>query len=81
MPLSLGAARVTAVLERRRPRADRGRRRACVAYLRLTGPVEEGDDVLVNVQARELGLGPAGSTSCTRTSLVGSSCRPSRGRT
>jgi Protein of unknown function (DUF3866) len=32
----------------------------CVAYLDLTGPVEEGDDVLVNVQARELGLGSGG---------------------
>jgi hypothetical protein len=32
----------------------------CVAYLDLTGPVEEGDDVLVNVQARELELGSGG---------------------
>jgi hypothetical protein len=32
----------------------------CVAYLALTGPVEEGDEVLVNVQARELGLGTGG---------------------
>ena len=32
----------------------------CVAYVDLTGPVEEGDDVLVNVQARELGLGSGG---------------------
>src|SRR2546423_7599162 len=32
----------------------------CVAYPRLTGPVEEGDDVLVNVQARELELGSGG---------------------
>ena len=32
----------------------------CVAYPRLTGPVEEGDDVIVNVQARELGLGSGG---------------------
>jgi hypothetical protein len=31
-----------------------------VAYPRLTGPVEEGDEVLVNVQARELGLGSGG---------------------
>lgn len=32
----------------------------CVAYPRLTGPVALGDDVLVNVQARELGLGSGG---------------------
>jgi hypothetical protein len=32
----------------------------CVAYPRLTGPVEVGDEVLVNVQARELGLGSGG---------------------
>jgi hypothetical protein len=32
----------------------------CVAYPRLTGPVEVGDDVVVNVQARELGLGSGG---------------------
>lgn len=33
---------------------------ACVAYPRLTGPVEEGDTVLVNDQARTLGLGSGG---------------------
>jgi hypothetical protein len=32
----------------------------CVAYVELTGPVEEGDDVLVNVQARKLSLGSGG---------------------
>lgn len=32
----------------------------CLAYPRLTGPVEVGDDVIVNVQARELGLGSGG---------------------
>jgi hypothetical protein len=32
----------------------------CIAYPRLTGPVEVGDEVLVNVQARELGLGSGG---------------------
>ena len=32
----------------------------CVAYPRLTGPVESGDDVLVNEQARLLGLGSGG---------------------
>jgi hypothetical protein len=33
---------------------------ACVAYPRLTGAVEVGDDVLVNEQARLLGLGSGG---------------------
>ena len=32
----------------------------CIAYPRVTGAVEVGDDVLVNVQARELGLGSGG---------------------
>ena len=32
----------------------------CVAYPRLTGPVEEGDTVLVNTRAVELGLGSGG---------------------
>ena len=32
----------------------------CVAYPGLTGPVALGDDVLVNVQAVELGLGTGG---------------------
>ena len=32
----------------------------CVAYPRLTGPVALGDDVIVNVQARELALGSGG---------------------
>ena len=32
----------------------------CIAYPRLTGPVAVGDDVVVNVQARELRLGSGG---------------------
>ena len=32
----------------------------CIAYSRVTGPVALGDDVLVNVQARELELGSGG---------------------
>jgi len=32
----------------------------CIAYPRLTGPVEVGDEVIVNIQARELGLGSGG---------------------
>ena len=34
--------------------------RPCIAYPRLTGPVAVGDEVLVNVQAVELGLGSGG---------------------
>src|SRR2546429_3439437 len=33
---------------------------ACVAYPALTGAVALGDEVVVNVQARELGLGSGG---------------------
>lgn len=61
MPLTLRRGVVTAVLETRpelvRVEVDGT---PCVAYPRLTGPVEQGDDVLVNVQARELGLGSGG---------------------
>jgi hypothetical protein len=61
MPLSLRRGRITAVRERH---ADVIRCEVdgvdCVAYPTVTGPVEEGDDVLVNVQARELGLGSGG---------------------
>lgn len=32
----------------------------CIAYPRITGPVTEGDSVLVNIQARALGLGSGG---------------------
>jgi hypothetical protein len=61
MPLSLRRGRVTAVTERDgglvRLEVDGVR---CVAYPRLTGEVEEGDDVLVNEQARLLELGSGG---------------------
>jgi hypothetical protein len=33
---------------------------SCLAYPRLTGPVELGDEVIVNTQARDLGLGSGG---------------------
>jgi len=61
VPLSLSRGFVTAILARE----DRLVRLEveglpCVAYPRLTGPVEIGDDVIVNVQARELGLGSGG---------------------
>src|SRR5438046_9735526 len=61
MPLSLRRGRVSAVVSRLdelvRLEVDGG---PCVAYPGVTGPVEEGDEVLVNVQARELGLGSGG---------------------
>jgi hypothetical protein len=61
MPLSLRRGSVTAIRERHeglvRLEVDGV---ACVAYPGLTGPVALGDDVLVNVQARELELGSGG---------------------
>jgi Protein of unknown function (DUF3866) len=61
MALSLRRGHVSRVVERH---ADFVRCEvdgvACVAYPSLTGPVDEGDEVLVNVQARELGLGSGG---------------------
>jgi hypothetical protein len=61
MPLSLRRGTVTAIVEEveglARIEVDG---LPCVAYPRLTGPVEVGDDVLVNVQARELELGSGG---------------------
>ncbi len=61
MALSLRRGRVTAVVERLpelvRCEVDDT---PCVAYPRLTGPVEEGDEVIVNIQARDLGLGSGG---------------------
>jgi uncharacterized protein DUF3866 len=61
MPLSLRRGVVTTVVEQveglARIEVDG---EPCVAYVELTGPVEVGDEVLVNVQARELGLGSGG---------------------
>src|ERR687893_203075 len=61
MPLSLRRGIVSAVVEEAegltRLEVDGV---ACVAYPRLTGPVQVGDEVVVNVQARELGLGSGG---------------------
>lgn len=61
MPVSLRRGTVTALVERH---AELMRIEVdgvpCVAYPHVTGPVELGDDVLVNVQARELGLGSGG---------------------
>ena len=59
--LTLRRGRVTAVVERREGLARLEVDGApCVAYPRQTGAVALGDDVLVNVQARELGLGSGG---------------------
>ena len=59
--LTLRRGRVTAVVERHeglaRLEVDGV---ACVAYPGQTGPVAVGDEVLVNVQARQLGLGSGG---------------------
>lgn len=61
MPPTLRRGTVTAVAERHdglvRLEVDGV---ACIAYPGLTGPVALGDDVVVNVQARELGLGSGG---------------------
>ena len=61
MPLSLRRGSVTAVVEEveglARIEVDG---EPCVAYPWLTGPVEVGDEVLVNVQARALALGSGG---------------------
>jgi hypothetical protein len=61
MPLSLRRGTVTAIAERHDGlvRCDVDGT-ACVAYPALTGPVGLGDEVVVNVQARELGLGSGG---------------------
>lgn len=61
MPLSLRWGLVTAVRERLdglvRLEVDGT---PCIAYPRLTGPVEEGDTVIINTQARDLELGSGG---------------------
>jgi hypothetical protein len=61
MPLSLRRGAVTAITEQHdgfvRLEVDGT---PCIAYPQLTGPVGVGDDVVVNVQARELELGSGG---------------------
>jgi Protein of unknown function (DUF3866) len=61
VPVTLRRGTVTAIAERHdglvRLEVDE---RPCVAYPALTGPVALGDDVLVNDQSVELGLGTGG---------------------
>jgi len=57
MPLSLRRGHVTRVVDE--ARCEVGDISA-IYHRDLTGPVEVGDEVLVNVQARELGLGSGG---------------------
>ena len=57
MPLSLSRGRVTRVLDGAHCEVDG---RPCAVWREVTGPVEAGDEVLVNVQGRELGLGSGG---------------------
>jgi hypothetical protein len=61
VPLTLRRGTVTAIVERveglARIEVDGA---SCIAYPQVTGPVALGDDVVVNVQARELALGSGG---------------------
>src|SRR4051812_15522736 len=57
MPLSLRRGRVTRIVDALRCEVDGV---PCVVHADVTGAVAEGDDVLVNVQARALGLGSGG---------------------
>ena len=80
MPLTLRRGTVTAVTERCeglvRLEVDG---RPCVAYPRMTGPVARGDDVLVNVQAVELGLGSGGFDVLHANLTRGLGLAPERG--
>jgi len=82
MPLSLQRGRVTAIVEEHeglvRLEVDG---RACVAYPDLTGPVAVDDEVLVNVQARQLELGSGGFDVLYANLTRGSGSRPPRERT
>jgi len=57
MPLSLRRGTITRVVDELHCEVDGV---PTIVYANVTGPVEEGDDVLVNVQARELSLGSGG---------------------
>ena len=61
MPLSLRRGKVTAIAEQHEGLVRcEVEGEPCIAYPDLTGAVALGDDVIVNVQARELGLGSGG---------------------
>jgi hypothetical protein len=80
MPLSLRRGKVTAIAER-----HEGLVRLevegvpCIAYPDVTGSVEVGDDVLVNVQARELELGSGGFDILHANLTRGIELEPERG--
>jgi hypothetical protein len=80
MALTLRRGTVSAIVERHeglvRLEVDG---EPCVAYPELTGPVALGDDVLVNVQARELGLGSGGFDILHANLTRGLELRPQRG--
>jgi hypothetical protein len=80
VPLTLRRGTVTAVTERHeglvRLEVDG---RPCVAYPRMTGAVARGDDVLVNVQAVELGLGSGGFDVLHANLTRGLGLAPERG--
>jgi hypothetical protein len=79
MALTLRRGTVSAIVERHdalvRLEVDG---QPCVAYPELTGPVALGDDVLVNVQARELGLGSGGFDVLHANLTRGLELRPER---
>jgi len=61
VPLSLRRGKVTAIAEQHEGLVRcEVEGESCIAYPDLTGAVALGDDVIVNVQARELGLGSGG---------------------
>jgi hypothetical protein len=61
VPLSLRRGKVTAIAEQLEGLVRcEVEGEPCIAYPDLTGAVTLGDDVIVNVQARELGLGSGG---------------------
>ena len=78
--LSLQRGFVTAIVERHeglvRLEVDGA---ACVAYPDLTGPVALGDEVLVNVQARDLELGSGGFDVLHANLTRGLGLRPEAG--
>jgi hypothetical protein len=78
--LSLRRGRVTAIVEQR-DRLDRLEVDGlpCVSYPQLTGPVRVGDDVIVNVQARQLGLGSGGFDLLYVNLSRGLECRAAEG--